>query len=956
MDAGPDTDSEPEIDESALDSSGISDNSSAVAPDQLTTATDIDTGTEIEVATETETETQEETEVVEDVTEVAQETAADESVGAPEVDVVATASVTENESNTTVATLSITNPGENEINFEITGEDSDKVVFDAETNSIQLIDGLDHETNDTLDITLVVTDDLGNIQINDLTIEVDDVNEAPSMLSMTHNNLISVNASINDVQANGSNISETTEIGAVVADITVADPDGDTVQYTLAGTGSDNFAISNSGEITLTSELNFESQSQFTIQVVSSDGINEIVQDVVIYVVNDNEAPSVTLDNFTVAENAAAGTVLATATGLDPEGLDVTYTIAGTGSENFQIDNNGNITLIDSLDYETAQSYELTIFASDGLFSVPKVVTVSITDSNEAPSVTSSVAFNSFLENTAVGTTIATSAGSDPENDTITYSLSGAGSDKFSVDADGKVTLASALDYETATSYSINLNASDGTSTTTKVLTINVGNVAELVYSGSLAASSQNETISTGSVILSSSTSGAEGTVTYSISDPDNKFAINASTGEVTLANALDHETKTSHSFTVTASDGSNSESQTFTLQINDVDLSISASLASAAQTEGIATGTTIIAAPTASGAEGTITYSITDADNKFTVDSSTGAVTLANALDYETKTSHTFTLTASDGTTTTSQTFTLSVTDIDLANLVTALANTTLDENASVGTSVASVSSLENDTGSTATYSITAGNSAGKFSVNSSTGAITTAAAVDFKDAKSYTLTLTASAGGDTTSSTVVIPVQNIEDLQSTSVRFSQAYHSVTQTGFSATATRGPSGSSMANFVLEEATNDATSYLLTTSSSNGGRDATNNFVQAVSQETNSSVDVQYYFPLVQNNSSERKDIFDGTQTAKIVDKANSSNKIDFTTSEILYGGMESINDSFYFMQLDKDETSLSIAGSIDMLILDTYYNEYTSRLVSRAQAKGINVTDSRISLEWFIE
>ena len=189
--------------------------------------------------------------------------------------------------------------------------------------------------------------------------------------------------------------------------------------------------------------------------------------------------------------------------------------------------------------------------------------------------------------------------------------------------------------------------------------------------------------------------------------------------------------------------DGSNSESQTFTLQVGDVDLSISASLASAAQTEGIATGTTIIAAPTASGAEGTITYSITDADNKFTVNSSTGAVTLANALDYETKTSHTFTLTASDGTTTTSQTFTLNVTDIDLANLVTALASATLDESSSVGASVASVSSLENDTGSAATYSITAGNSAGKFSVNSSTGAITTAAAVDFKDAKSYTLSL---------------------------------------------------------------------------------------------------------------------------------------------------------------------------------------------------------------------
>ena len=229
------TDSEPEIDESALDSSGISDNSSDVEPDQLTTATDIDTGNDFDVETETENEPAEETEVVEDVTEVAQETAADESVGAPEVDIVATPSVIENEDSKTIATLSITNPGNAEINFEITGEDSDKVVFNPDTNSIELISGLDHETNETLDITLVVTDDQGNIQLNDISIDVEDVNEAPSMLSMTHNNLLSANASINDVQANASNISETSELGSVVADITVADPDGDTVQYTLAG-------------------------------------------------------------------------------------------------------------------------------------------------------------------------------------------------------------------------------------------------------------------------------------------------------------------------------------------------------------------------------------------------------------------------------------------------------------------------------------------------------------------------------------------------------------------------------------------------------------------------------------------------------------------------------------------------------------------------------------------------
>jgi hypothetical protein len=916
------TDSEPEIDESALDSSGISDNSSDVEPDQLTTATDIDTGNDFDVETETENEPAEETEVVEDVTEVAQETAADESVGAPEVDIVATPSVIENEDSKTIATLSITNPGDAEINFEITGEDSDKVVFNPDTNSIELISGLDHETNETLDITLVVTDDQGNIQLNDISIDVEDINEAPSMLTMTHNNLLSANASINDVRANASNISETSELGSVVADITVADPDGDTVQYTLAGAGSDNFAISNSGEITLTSELNFESQSQFTIQVVSSDGINEIVQDVVIYVVNDNEAPSVTLDNFTVAENAASGTTLATATGLDPEGSNVSFFLSGQGSDNFQIDADGNITLDGTLDYETNQSYELTVFASDGLFTVPKTVTVTVTDANEAPSVSAAVAFNSFQETTAVGTTIATTTGTDPESDTISYSLSGTGSDKFSVDAEGKITLASSLDYETATSYSINLNASDGSNVTTKTLTINVGNVAEISYSGTLAASSQNESIATGSAILSSSTSGAEGAVTYSINDPDNKFAINSSTGEVTLASALDFETKTSHSFTVTASDGSNSESQTFTLQINDVDLSLSASLASGSQLETVSTGAIILSSST-SDAEGTVTYSLTDADNKFAINSSTGQVTLANALDYETKTSHTFTVTATDGITTTSETFTLNIGDVDLGGLVTSQSYPAF-ENSSSGTGLYTVSSIESDGGSP-TYSITAGNDAGLFAVNSSTGAISaTATALDFETAKSHTLTLTATQGSDTTSTNIVVPVTNQNEINSVVLRYSADYHSVSRSGFAATATRGPSGSSLPNYYLEQVgtapTDDITNV-----------DNTNNNSVPVEIAGATELSWRYFFPTDTGGNGQ---FAFAPNSASVDGKYKSllgtSVETTISNSEIISAGRMK-GGNFWFMTTDKAGATINFSNGINNgdLFLNEAYNAY---------------------------
>ena len=207
---------------------------------------------------------------------------------------------------------------------------------------------------------------------------------------------------------------------------------------------------------------------------------------------------------------------------------------------------------------------------------------------------------------------------------------------------------------------------------------------------------------------------------------------------------------------------------------MNNVTLSFSANLANASQQETISTGSTILSS-SASNAEGTVTYSLTDADNKFAIDSSTGQVTLANALDYETKTSHTFTVTATDGTTTTSQTYTLNITDVAFGNMVVNQYRV-LEENANSGPYLL-VTSLESDSGNLAspTYSITAGNESGVFTVvnyfsiyddssgatfSGNTAIISSTEAVDFETAKSYTFTLTATENGETTSTNVVVPV----------------------------------------------------------------------------------------------------------------------------------------------------------------------------------------------------
>ena len=79
--------------------------------------------------------------------------------------------------------------------------------------------------------------------------------------------------------------------------------------------------------------------------------------------------------------------------------------------------------------------------------------------------------------------------------------------------------------------------------------------------------------------------------------------------------------------------------------------------------------------------------------------------------------------------------------------------------EHAGVGTAVSTVSATDPN-GDTVTYSITAGNGAGKFAISRSTGGITVIGSLDASTASSYTLAVQASDGSNTGTATVEITV----------------------------------------------------------------------------------------------------------------------------------------------------------------------------------------------------
>ncbi len=85
--------------------------------------------------------------------------------------------------------------------------------------------------------------------------------------------------------------------------------------------------------------------------------------------------------------------------------------------------------------------------------------------------------------------------------------------------------------------------------------------------------------------------------------------------------------------------------------------------------------------------------------------------------------------------------------------------------EDKSIGYEVVTVSATDPDTGDTVSYSITAGNSEGKFSLGSSGDTITVADTLNYESTTDYSLEVTASDGNDTDTATVNITVDNVNE-----------------------------------------------------------------------------------------------------------------------------------------------------------------------------------------------
>ena len=702
----------------------------------------------------------------------------------------------------TVGTLSTTDPdpGDSFTYSLATGSgDGDNGSFTISGATLKTSASFDFETKSSYSIRVRTTDSQSNTFEKQLTVTVDDANDAPTALSLSD-----------------SSVDENQPSGTAVGTLSSTDQDsGDSHTYSLVtGTGStDNgsFTIDASGTLKTGASFDFETKSSYSIRVKTADGHGGSFEKQLTISVNDvNDAPTdLSLSNASVDENQPSGTDVGTLSSTDQDAGDShTYSFAtGTGDDDnsaFQISGD-KLQTNATFDREAKSSYTIRVQTDDGTAKFEKQLTITVGDVNEPPT-DISLSSTSVDENQPAGTTVGGFSATDPDlpGDSFTYTLvAGTGdTDNGSFDVSGNsLVTKDVFDKETKDSYSIRVKVDDGKGGTfEKQFTITVADADDAPTDLSLDNASVDENQASGTTVgtLSSTDQDSGDSHTYSLvtgtGDTDNgSFKIS---GDALQTNAIfDFETKSSYSIRIKTDDGNGGSFQKqVTITVTDVndaptDISLSNASVDENQPSGADVGTL---STTDQDAGDSHVYSFAtgtgDDDNaKFQI--SGGDKLQTNAVfDFETKSSYSIRVKTDDGTATFEKQLTISVNDVNEPPTDISLDSSTVDENQPTGTTVGTFSNNDPDAGTSPTYTLVTGTGDtdnGSFQISGND--LLTNAVFDFETKNSYSIRVKVDDGhGGTFEEQFAISVADVNDaptditLSSSTVPANQADYTV--------------------------------------------------------------------------------------------------------------------------------------------------------------------------------
>uniref|UniRef100_A0A7N6BVK9 Cadherin EGF LAG seven-pass G-type receptor 1a n=1 Tax=Anabas testudineus TaxID=64144 RepID=A0A7N6BVK9_ANATE len=513
-----------------------------------------------------------------------------------------------------------------------------------------------------------------------------------------------------------------------------------------------------------------------------------------------NTSPQFQLPNYQVSvpENEPAGTRVITLKATDPDDGEagrLEYSMEALfdsrSNDFFDIDSQtGSITTVQPLDREVKDTHVFKVTVTDNgtpKRSATSYLTVTVSDTNDHSPVFEQTEYRvSIRENVEVGfevMTVRATDGDAPSNANMIYKIvNGDGVNSvFEIDPrNGLVRIRERPDRETRAYYQLIVEANDqgkdpGPRSATATVHISVDdendNYPQFSEKRYVVQVPENVAVNT-KVIQVEATDKDEGNnakVQYSIISGNIKgqFYIHSPTGVIDVINPLDYEMIREYNLRIKAQDGGRPPliNATGMVVVQVVDVNDNAPMFvstpfQATVLENVAIGYSVIhiqAIDGDSGENARLDYRLTDTTPgfPFTINNSTGWVTVSEELDRETTEFYTFGVEARDhGIPVMSSSASVSITVLDVNDNVPTFTEKTyslkINEDAVVGTSVLTVTAVDRDVNSVVTYQISSGNTRNRFAITSQSGGglITLALPLDYKQERQYVLTVTASDG----------------------------------------------------------------------------------------------------------------------------------------------------------------------------------------------------------------
>ncbi|XP_008579220.1 PREDICTED: LOW QUALITY PROTEIN: protocadherin Fat 4-like [Galeopterus variegatus] len=593
---------------------------------------------------------------------------------------------------------------------------------------------------------------------------------------------------------------ENQPVGTLVTTVSGSSVRGEPLSYYIAsGNLGNTFQIDQlTGQVSINQPLDFEKIQKYVIWIEARDGgfppfSSYEKLDITVLDVNDN-SPIFKEDPFVsqILENLSPRKIL-TVSAMDmdsgPNG-QLDYEIVNGNKENsFSINHaTGEIRSIRPLDREKISHYVLTIKSSDKgtpSQSTSVKVIINILDENDNAPRFSQIFSAHVPENSPLGYTVTRVTTSDEDigvNAISRYSIMDT-SLPFTINpSTGDIIISRPLNREDTDRYRIRVSAHDSGWTVSTDVTIFVTDVNDNAprFSRPSYYLDCPELTEIGSKVTQVSATdpdeGSNGQVFYFIKSQSEYFRINATTGEIFNKQVLKYQNISGisnaninrHSFVVTSSDRGNPSllSET-TVTINTVDSNDNAPQFLKIKyftpvTKNVKVGTNLIKVTAIDdkdfGLNSEVEYFISNENHlgKFKLDNDTGWISVASSLISDLNQNFLITVTAKDkGNPPLSSQATVQITvteeNYHTPEFSQSHMSATIPESHSIGAIVRTVSARDRDAAMNGLirYSISSGNEDGIFAVNSSTGVLTLAKALDYELCQKHEITISATDGG---------------------------------------------------------------------------------------------------------------------------------------------------------------------------------------------------------------